>query len=54
MNLFTKQEQTYRHWKQTYGYQWGEAQEVGDRSGAWGEHRHISTCETDNQEGCTV
>ena len=24
MNLFTKQKQTHRHRKQTYGYQWGK------------------------------
>ena len=26
MNLFTKQEQTYRLRKQTYGYQWGKVE----------------------------
>ena len=40
MNLFTKQEQTYRYRKQTYGYQRGN---VGgsDKSGAWDEHHTL-------------
>ena len=34
MNLFTKQKQTHRHWKQTYGYQKGNV--VGrDKLGIW-------------------
>ena len=37
MNLFTKQKQTYRYPKQTYGYQRGNM--AGrDKSGAWDEH----------------
>ena len=37
MSLFTRQKQTYRYWKQTYGYQRGS---VGGRnkSGAWYDH----------------
>ena len=40
MNLFTKQKQTDRHTKQTYGYQWGAWRwwwEVGERDklGLW-------------------
>ena len=35
MNLFTKQKQTYRYWKQTYGYQRGKVGVGGDKSGAW-------------------
>ena len=31
MNLFTKQKQTHRHRKQTYGYQRGK----GDKVGIW-------------------
>ena len=34
MNLFTKQKQTYRYWKQTYGYQrW--------KDGKWGKIRAL-------------
>ena len=51
MNLFTKQKETYRLGKQTYGYQGGKV--VGrDKSGAWDEHTH--TTRTDNQQGPTV
>ena len=36
MNLFTKQKQTHRHRKQTYGYQRGK---VGrDKLGVWHQH----------------
>ena len=34
MNLFTKQKQTHRHRKQTYGYQSGEGL-GGDKLGIW-------------------
>ena len=30
MNLFTKQKQTHRHRKQTYGYQRGKGVEEGE------------------------
>ena len=33
MNLFTKQKQTHRHRKQTYGYQSGKGER--DKLGAW-------------------
>ena len=33
MNLFTKQKQTYRHKKQTYGYQRGRGE--SDKLGVW-------------------
>ena len=33
MNLFTKQKQTHRHSKQTYGYQRGEGREEGQIRG---------------------
>ena len=53
MNLFTKQKETYRYRKQTYGYQKGNV--AGrDKSGAWDEHTHITTCKIDNQQGPTV
>ena len=29
MNLYSKQKQTHRHRKQTYGYQWGKGREQG-------------------------
>ena len=32
-NLFTKQKETYRHRKQTYGYQRGKG--VRDKLGGW-------------------
>ena len=53
MNCFTKQKQTYRHRKQTYGYQRGN---VGGRvkSGAWDEHTHTTIYKTDNQQRPTV
>ena len=53
MNLFTKQKQTYRYWKQTYGYQRGI---VGgrDKSGAWDKQMHTTICKTDDQQGPTV
>ena len=33
MNLFIKQKETYRHRKQTYGYQRGEGER--DKLGVW-------------------
>ena len=36
MNLFTKQKQTYRYWKQTYGLSKGKP--GGYKSGAWDAH----------------
>ena len=38
MNLFTKQKQTHRHRKQTYGYQRGKGRR--DNLGAWGQQVH--------------
>ena len=35
MNLFTKQKQTHRHIKQTYGYQRGNGGWGGDKLGVW-------------------
>ena len=53
MNLFTKQKQTYRYWKQIYGYQ---RENVGgrDKSGAWDEHTHTTIYKIDNKQGPTV
>ena len=42
MSLFTKQKQTYRYQKQTFGNQ--RRNVVGrDKSGAWDEHSHTTT-----------
>ena len=35
MDLFTKQEQTHRHRKQTYGYQRGKGWGGRDKLGVW-------------------
>ena len=35
MNLFTKQKQTHRHRKQTYGYQRGKVGGGGTKLGVW-------------------
>ena len=35
MNLFTKQKQTHRHRKQTYGYQKGQQGAGEDKLGGW-------------------
>ena len=35
MNFFTKQKQTHRHKKQTYGYQRGRGEEERHKLGVW-------------------
>ena len=35
MNLLSKQKQTHRFQKQTYGYQRGNGAGVGDKLGGW-------------------
>ena len=40
MNLFTKQKQTHRHRKQTYGCQRGEGSR--DELGVWNEQIHTT------------
>ena len=53
MNSSTKQKQTYRYQKHTYGYRKGNV--VGkDKSGAWDEYTHTITYKIDNQQGPTV
>ena len=53
MNLFTKEKQTHRNRKQTYGYQKGNV--VGkDKLGVWDSHIHTSINQVDNQQGPTV
>ena len=52
MNLYTKQKQTHRHRKQTYGYQrvkWGR-----DKLGVWDQQIQITIYRTDKQQGPTV
>ena len=53
MNLFTKQKQTHRLYKQMYGYQRGN---VGgrDKLGVWDYHIHTTIYKIDNQQGPTV
>ena len=52
-NLFTKQKQTHRLRKQTYGSQrgkwWGR-----DKLGAWDSHTHTTIYKIDNQQGLTI
>ena len=53
MNLFTKQKQTHRHGKQTYGHQSGKGEEGCIRSlGLTHTHKYIY--KIDNQQGPTV
>ena len=52
MNLFTKQKQTHRHRKWTYGYQSGK--EWRDKLGVWNQQIHITIYKIDNQQGPTV
>ena len=42
MNLFTKQKQTHRHRKQTYGYERGKGQ-GRDILGIWDQQIHTTT-----------
>ena len=53
MNLFTKQKQSHRRRKQTYGYQRGK---VGgrDKSGTWGKHMNTTIYNIDKQQRSTV
>ena len=46
MNVFTKEKQTDRYQKHTYGYQ-----RQRDKSGAGNEHTHTTIYKTDNQHG---
>ena len=52
MNLFTKQKQTHKHRKQTYGYQrgkWGR-----DKLGVWNQQIQTNIYKTDKQQGPSV
>ena len=53
MNLFTKQKQTHRLRKQTYGYQRVNVVER-DKLGAWDLHTHTTIYKIDHQQGPTV
>ena len=52
MNLSTKQKQTHRHRKQTYGYPRGKGGR--DKLGVWDEQIHTTVYKTDKQQGPTV
>ena len=52
MNLFTKQKQTHRLQKQTYGYQRGKR--AGDKLGVWDWQIQTTTYKIDKQRGPTV
>ena len=49
MNLFTKQKQTHRLQKQTYGNQRGNVGWGRDKSGVWDEHIHTTLYKIENQ-----
>ena len=53
MNLFTKQKQTHRRRKQTYGYQRGKGVRR-DKSGVWDQQTQTTTYKIDKQQGPTV
>ena len=48
----TKQKETHRHRKQTYGYQRGK--EGRDKLGVWDERMHTTVYKIDKQQGPTV
>ena len=52
MNLFTKQKQTHRHRKQTYGQQRGKLGE--DKLGIWDQKIHTTIYKIDKQQGPTM
>ena len=53
MILFTKQKQTHRHRKQTYGYQRGKG--VGrDKLGVWEQQIQATIYKIHKQQGPTV
>ena len=54
MTLFTKQKQTHRFLKQTFGDQRGNVVGGRDKLGAWDEHTHTTIYKMDNQHGSTV
>ena len=52
MNLFTKQKQTHRHRKQTYGYQRGKV--GGNKLGVWDQQIQTTIYKIEKQQGPTV
>ena len=54
MNLFTRQEQTRRHRKSSYGYQRGQREGGEDRLRVWDEHIHTTIYKIDKQQGPIV
>ena len=52
MNLLTKQKQTHRHRKQTYGYQRGRGGK--DKLGVWNQQIQTTIYKRDKQQGPTV
>ena len=50
VNLFTKQEETHRHRKQTYGYQTGKRGKGRDRLGGWDQQLHTTIYKIDNRQ----
>ena len=53
MNLFTKQKQTHRHRKQTYGYQRGKVGER-DKLEVWDQQIQTTIYKIDKQKGPTA
>ena len=53
MNLFTKQKQTQRHGKQTYGYPKQEKGWKRDKLGVWDQQIHTAVYKTDKQQSPT-
>ena len=49
VNLFTKQKQTHRHRKQTYGYQRGKRR-GRDILGVWDSQRHTTIYKINNKD----
>ena len=54
MNLFTKQEQTYRYKKQTYGYQRGNVAGRKNQALRMNIRIHTTAYKVDNPQGPTV
>ena len=50
MNLFTKQEQTHRHRKQTYGYQRGKEEGRRDKLGVWDQQIQTTIYKINNNK----
>ena len=55
MNLFTKQEKTHRHRKQTYGYQRGKGRRgEEDKLGGWDYQIQTTIYKIDKLQGPTI